>query len=211
MENSWHQSQPEPSSVESVTAAPKFFAIPELLNMVLVHLPAPDVLIFQRINSTWRYVIMESDTFQEKLFYKCDLVNLGVNINFANIEITPFFLHLQRRLFNATRNNKPDASSLGNLDHPEASWRKMYLSQPAICKIAIRKKAPNSSTPDLLVQIIQHDTIQMNHLRESAPKKRGFVCFSQSDGIRMHHLQERSLSVMDDCITLTNFGSSYTQ
>lgn len=205
MENSWHQSQPEGSSSESFTAPSKVFATPELLEMILVHLPAEDLLICQRINRTWRYVTMGSNTLQENLFCKCDLVDLGVAVNFADIEINPFFEHLRGRLHDATRNHEPDANGLGNLNSPEASWKKMYLSQPAICKIGIRKKAPDSSTSGLLVQIIQHDTIRMSHLRESRPKVREFVHFSQSDGIRMHHFQENSLSVMDGCITLVNF------
>ncbi len=193
-------------------ASSKIFKIPELLEMVLVHLPALDLLMCQRINSTWRDIIKESNPLQEKLFYKCDLVNMdvddlpwlkkntsrGINTlsvdNFPGFDFNPFIQLLHRRRNLARRNNQADANGLGNLDYPEASWKKMYLSRPAVCKIDIYKKVPNSSTSDLLTQITQHDTIKMNHSRESCSKRREFLRLSQSNGIRMHHLQEMDLS-----------------
>ena len=193
MGDSLHKLQPQLSSLDSVTASSRAYKIPELLELILMHLPAVELLKFQRINSTWRDVIRESSALQEKLFYKSDLDNLDVDDR-PRLEINSFVRLLHRRQYVARRNKEADANSLGNLDYPEASWKKMYLSRPAICKIEIRKKDPDSSPSDLLMQITQHDTIQMNHLRENCPKERGFVRFSHSDGIRMYHLQEMDLS-----------------
>ena len=49
------------------------------------------------INRTWHAVIKESDTLQEKLFYKCDLVTLSEDMDESDLEINPFFLLVQRR------------------------------------------------------------------------------------------------------------------
>ena len=192
MENSWHQSQPEGSSSESFTAPSKVFAIPELLEMILVHLPARDLLMCERINKTWHAVIKESNTLQEKLFYRCDLATLNSDMDKEDLEINPFFLLVQRRWsFAVYQENAADG--FRGLDYPEASWKKMYLSRPAVCKVAMRK-SPHTSSSDLSVQVIQHDTISMHHLRDSSTGLRFYARLIQSDGIRMHHLRGWNMS-----------------
>ena len=198
-----HQTQPEGSSFGSVTATSKVFATPELFEMILVDQPALDVLMCQRVNRTWRDIIAKSNTLQWKLFYRCDLVkgdeeDPSPGEELLRLETNPFIQLLHRREAIARQNNRVHDHRIGRLDYAEASWKKMYLTRPALCTIETCKKIPESSDgspeSEFLVQIIQHDTIKMSHLRETYPAMHEFLTFSQSDGIRMHHLQKMDLS-----------------
>ena len=176
MEDNLHESQPEISPLESVTAPSKVFAIPELIEMVFVHLPALDVLFCQGINRTCRGVISKSGALKEKLFYECDLAedpkHFGGVDHLLWLETNPFIGLLHRRQVLARQKKKEvDDHSLEKLHNVEASWKNMYLTRPALCTIETRKKGtpPNSG-------------------------HRSNIRLSKSDGIRMHHLHEMDLS-----------------
>ena len=209
MAHSQYKPQPELSSPDSISASSSVLGIPELLENVLAQLPARDLLMFQCINKTWHAVIKNSNTLQEKLFYKCDLVTMRDDMDESDFEINPFFLLLQRRWAFRAR-TKEGPNSFKSLDYPEASWKKMYLTRPAVWKIRILRDFFYSSE---LVQLIQHDTIKMNILVEEPQDPIFSVRFSQSDGIRLHHLLGWNLSVVsflalteDVFMTLTNYG-----
>ena len=212
--------QRELSSPESVSARSKVFGITELLETVLTHLPARDLLMCECINKTWHAVIKKSNTLQEKLFYRCHPVTLSKDMDKLDLEINPFFLLVQRRWSCVTKKEK-GANGFEDLDYPEASWKNMYLSRPAVCKMGITRKSPESSASDLLVQVIQHDNIKMNHLRNSNtkyPNRPTVIRLSQSDGIRMHHLLGMDLSEVifvtltgDQFMRLNNFSSGKTR
>lgn len=213
MAHSQHKPQPEISSPDSISASSSVLGIPELLGNVLAQLPARDLLMFQCINKTWHAVIKNSNTLQEKLFYKCDLVTMRDDMDESDFEINPFFLLLQRRWAFRTRTEE-GATSFKSLDYPEASWKKMYLTRPAVWKISILNDVFNPSSSDFLVQIIQHDTIKMNLLLKEPQHPIIFnVHLSQTDGIRLHHLLGWNLSVVsflaltgDVFMDLINYG-----
>ena len=172
------------SSIDSISASSKVLGIPELLENVLSQLPARDLLLCECINKTWHAVIKNSNTLQEKLFYECDLVTLTNDMDGSDLEINPFFLLVQRRWARRVRKDG-GANSFDDFDYPEASWKKMYLLRPAVWKIGLQKELPITRSS---IQIIQHDTIKMNHMLDGVRWPLPNVCFSQSDGIRMHHL-----------------------
>ena len=119
------------SSLDSISASSKVLGIPELLENVLSQLLARDLLLCECINKTWHAVIKNSNTLQEKLFYKCDLVTLTNDMDESDLEINPFFLLVQRRWARRLRKDR-GAKSFDDFDYPEAPWKKMYLSQPAV-------------------------------------------------------------------------------
>ena len=203
MEDNSHESQPGSSSLEPVTARTKVFAVPEILEMVLVRLPDLDALRCKRVNRACRDTIIKSRTLQRKLFYECDLVNADVDNpspgeDLLRLETNPFIQLLQKRQFLDRQNERIHYHELGKLDYPEASWKKMYFTRPALCTIETFKKPrelwDKSSDSDFLVLVTQHGTIKMNHLRESCPAMYEPVRFRQTHGIRMHHLQEMELT-----------------
>ena len=56
-----------------MTAASSVFAIPELLENVLVHVPEQDLLLAQRVNTFFRDITTTSSHLQRKLFFKADI------------------------------------------------------------------------------------------------------------------------------------------
>ena len=170
----------------------------------------------ESINKTWHAVIKQSNTLQEKLFFKCDLVTLSNDMDKSDLEINPFFLLVQRRWAFASEGWRDEGvNRFKGLDYPEASWKKMYLSRPAVWKIGIQKDIWDVSILGPSIQIIQHDTIKMNILLDSPQWPLPDVCFSQSDGVRMHHLLGRDLTKVffltlsgGVFMELTNYGSS---
>ena len=146
----------------------------------------------ESINKTWHAVIKQSNTLQEKLFFKCDLVTLSNDMDKSDLEINPFFLLVQRRW--AFASEGWSVNRFKGLDYPEASWKKMYLSRPAVWKIGIQKDISDFSILGSSIQIIQHNTIKMNILLDSPRWPLPHVWFSQSDGIRMHHLLGQDLT-----------------
>ena len=57
-----------------MTAASPVFAIPELLENILVHVPEHDLLLAQRVNTFFRDITTTSSHLQRKLFFKADIV-----------------------------------------------------------------------------------------------------------------------------------------
>lgn len=55
----------------------RVFAIPELLEKIVLHIPQRELLLSQRVNHTFRNVIKHSPQLQRKLFYTADLYREG--------------------------------------------------------------------------------------------------------------------------------------
>ena len=216
MAHSQQKPQPELSSSDSISARSSVLRIPELLENVLAQLPARDLLMCECINKTWHAIIKKSNILQEKLFYKCDLVTLSDDMDESDLEINPFLLLVQRRwalTSNSWRGRDEGVDRFKGLDYPEASWKKMYLSRPAVWKIGLQKDKWDVSISGPSIQLIQHDTIKMNILLDSPQRPLPNVCFSQSDGIRMHHLLGWDLTRVffltlneGEFMVLTNYG-----
>ena len=56
-----------------MTTESRIFAIPELLENILLHLPERDLLLAQRVNRSFRDVITASVHLQRKLFLTADM------------------------------------------------------------------------------------------------------------------------------------------
>lgn len=57
-----------------MTAASPVFAIPELLENILLHVPERDLLLAQRVNTFFRDITTTSSHLQRKLFFIADTV-----------------------------------------------------------------------------------------------------------------------------------------
>ena len=55
---------------EDQTIVAHVATLPELVENILMHLPVQDVLQAQRVNRTWRYIIIQSPKLQRALFFK---------------------------------------------------------------------------------------------------------------------------------------------
>lgn len=62
------------------TAAQKVFAIPELLEAVLLELPPYDLLMSQKVNKEFKATVERSSRIQQKLFLKSRFSSHWANI-----------------------------------------------------------------------------------------------------------------------------------
>ncbi|KAL4899342.1 hypothetical protein BDW74DRAFT_183876 [Aspergillus multicolor] len=134
----------------------KVFLLPELLEVVLTHLPQRDLLILQRVNQTWNSLITNNRTIQEKLFFKPTQPHAQSNKHFP-ITFNPLLQELFPSFYPDEGTLNFEDSCIGtsceylkNADtvlmeqawyedesrraavlRPEASWRRMYASNPA--------------------------------------------------------------------------------
>jgi hypothetical protein len=115
-----------------MSAATHFFAIPELLEMTLLYVPTLQVLVIQRVNTSFRNVVKESGALQEKLFLKA----IPNNSTTSPIEWNPFMRTLETRwehndlqqlIWRGCR--KIRMTDLKNVQH-NASWMRMFVCQP---------------------------------------------------------------------------------
>ncbi|KAK6431309.1 hypothetical protein LTR95_012530 [Oleoguttula sp. CCFEE 5521] len=136
------------TSVPVNHAAPEVFALPELLEMILVQTGMRDVLLWQRVNSTFQSVIARSRPIQEMLFFKI------ASVKATHIELNSLLAnHFKRRVGNgatcyvSTARRRPSLEQqvtmgfqINNFDisvprsHANlgsGSWRRMYFAQPS--------------------------------------------------------------------------------
>ena len=168
-----------------MTASSRVFAIPELLENILLHLPERDLLLAQRVNKTFRDVTTASVHLQRKLFFTADLVSedvpaFGLKRNtfteifrpkegfyftdyrlmsdrylplwrdwcYKNVESTmsldeyvgdpryPRYSSLKdiQIMLHVVQ---LDFKALKKADHPSASWKRMFFTQPALREMEI--------------------------------------------------------------------------
>lgn len=193
-------------TMESVeTSIEQVFRLPEILEIILLHLPQRDLLLSQRVCRSFRRTIQGSIRLQRALFFAPDW-------------------NLEGRAFNAyARNNMPgrkpennrlllrafpgcyptvtlvivnDAPTLNELElgrrgnehwswdvcisfpsdrppdtrpavlYPEASWRRMFLSQPPCTSLHLVRRWQRSLNP----AIVREDGIKMGEFVDEATK-----------------------------------------
>ncbi|KAK5137998.1 hypothetical protein LTR08_005795 [Meristemomyces frigidus] len=159
------------------TAAERLAGTLELIEMVLMHLPLPDILLAQRVNKAWSDIITGSPQLQRALFFRpSDTIPLrflhhtgpimldcaneaecnydekrtgnvaeaywgsdrDASLKHDNIILNPFMSsHLPWLLKDFDPYVRDlAAAELGNRSQrPEASWRKMLVSQPPVSEL----------------------------------------------------------------------------
>lgn len=110
--------------------------------MTLLHVPALQILVIQRVNTSFREVIKESGPLQEKLFLKPKPDN---NNNVNRIEWNPFMRKLETGWENGHL-QQSDWSGCGKIRmsdliniHPNASWMRMLVCQPPRPKVEMMR------------------------------------------------------------------------
>ncbi|KAI0198138.1 hypothetical protein F4808DRAFT_269081 [Astrocystis sublimbata] len=126
---------------ERSTAVADAWAITEIAENILAHLPMKDLLLVQRVSSGWRELIKSSPTLQELLFMRPRQIQAGQNISSDSIpirEFNPLLVEHMPLWFSAgdayfqTVKDAPWAESVSRLVflRQDASWRHMLLAQP---------------------------------------------------------------------------------
>lgn len=116
----------------------KVLAIPELLETILLHLPARDLLLAQRTCKSFRDATKTSPLLQRKLFLTQEpLLASGSNCGVKwNPLLKPWFKLLDP-FWKANHESDYSAPDFNAFNHPTASWRLMGFSQPALTDVLI--------------------------------------------------------------------------
>lgn len=102
----------------------QIFAIHELLEMILLQLPERDLLLSQRVNTTWRNVTKTSPHLQRKLWYKVDLCDLA---SIYDLKWNPLKSNLSKYARITLVKTEIDTG-----EKTKASWNDMILTRPAV-------------------------------------------------------------------------------
>lgn len=148
--------------IEKPSASCKVFAIPELLEQILMDINIRELLVnAQRVNSTWHSTIKASKKLQQALFcepvssvavhtsrlqpvneFTAGAVKLARSVQHTGHDELPQFVMassvvwnpLLEFAFDAVTDSRP--RFFGDRGHPErrtnASWRRMFMAQPPV-------------------------------------------------------------------------------
>lgn len=125
---------------------PKVFALPELLEPILWNLSEIDLVVVQRVNSTWRDIIAQAH-FQERLFLTAevrDQNDLGETVRWNPILQIAGGVVDGDRMF--VRCNDFCALFLKRVPGPRKAWRSrgggwrgMHVTQPSSTQICVHR------------------------------------------------------------------------
>ena len=124
-----------PAARKSTTAAERVMAIPELLEQILVHVPAEELHKLSVVHGLWMGPIWTSLQVQKAMFTKADLVSDPTDsVHFLFNPLLP--IHEQADKF-------PDICPMVDIekmqrhDKADTFWRNLYLTQPAVPKLKV--------------------------------------------------------------------------
>ena len=112
--------------------------IPELLDMILDHATPQNLLLWQRVNKAWQAAIQRSPRIQERLFFRISETRKTVFVK-KSVVANPFLKFFtnqdEEALFYFFSDHTFDHAVNGKASLPTASWRQMYLTNPAVTKL----------------------------------------------------------------------------
>ena len=112
-----------------MSPANQVLAIPELLERILLHMPERDILLGQRVNTTWHDLTKSSSHLQRKLFYKADVCNVTP---IYDRKFNPLILKIKGYLQCVI-----PRPAVGTNDDISSSWNKMLLCRPPVSEVRL--------------------------------------------------------------------------
>jgi hypothetical protein len=197
------------------SSASQVFRIPELLELVLLHLAQRDILLAQRVSRSFRQTIEGSLRLQRALFLAPDWKLEGLVFDSWSANSCPHQKPVNNRLLlRAFPGNYPTVSlvivndsptpnemAIGRrgsehwswdvcisfpadhepfcspaVSYPEASWRRMYLSQPPCTDLYLTRRYQKSMNPAMVIP----DGIRMGEFFEQTTKAKEMSSWHQS-------------------------------
>lgn len=115
-------------------------AIPELLEMILQHSPAGDMLSRQRVNETFQSVIQSSRPLQCELFFSAEL--MLEDDQTESVQWIPLINYCQPNpeVWKEHSVHRVTLDSFYENDYPTASWNKMFVTSPAVKNLVLFRK-----------------------------------------------------------------------
>lgn len=178
---------------------PDVWAVPEIAENILVHLPMKDLLLAQRVSSGWKQLITRSPVLQERLFFRprqsdanrqlpSDAVPAR-ELNLLLVEHMPMWFPTSEDKRDQSVRDAPWAESVSRLVflRRDASWRRMLLAQPPFTLF---------------------ESVQRVHHRVGDELSVG--CIEQPDGVRMGLAYDKAAGSIVDGIIAGLQNSFYT-
>jgi hypothetical protein len=197
------------------TAAARTLNTPELLELILSHLPERDLLLAQRVSRIWHSSVSTSPILQTTLHFRPDSIVLseGCTLNPFITSAFPFLLTPQRHLSAEEIDHLdrkfseieplPSLGSMTNTPSPlqysawirnekawkrkEASWRKMYTSRPPATRTVFMNQYVGMDG-----ELVTHATVEFGARASQNVEKRGWLKHGdhtmdvvQEDGLKM--------------------------
>lgn len=161
-----------------MASSPQIFTIPEVLEVILFHLPEKDLLLDQRVSTLWRDITKTRAHLQRKLGFIADPMNLSDPPENMEVRCNPLAKVFMKGECPHARNYHPyepmdnslfvDLKALKMADYPEASWKVMFLTQPAAGGVMLNELVSDNSD-DVSVNvgtIINFDGVKMGQMRD---------------------------------------------
>ena len=149
-----------PCSEAGPSAASRVFAIYELAEAIFFEMPPRDVLVNQRVCKDWRDVAVRSFQLQQAMFLKpadsCRYIFRGDQ--FSRSEHEPCGRDFIQNPMLEYLADQTDHKCPRGMWRPEASWKQMPITQPAISSI---KRGPRG---DSIYEIENQDGVRLGDL-----------------------------------------------
>ena len=132
-----------------MSLAARIFGIPEILEIILVHVPATHLISVQRVDKTWQQTITSSISIQQMLFLKPidkypektglvshQMVSPRKNSPFVWNPCAPLFEHAFPGEWKHPR-CKVNEAKLKQLCDVDSRWKTMYVTQPPATEMKV--------------------------------------------------------------------------
>lgn len=130
------------STAATSSAAQRVFALPELFEAIITHLPVRNVFGVRRVCRQWSDAIQTTPSLQRKIFAittkhvvardKLKELSMAATLKeILRVQLPLLYAKINPLLAAALKHMSCDPSSSPPWRHPEASWRRLSLVSPA--------------------------------------------------------------------------------
>lgn len=138
----------EETTIADMGPPERVLQVPELLELICMHLPALDVLVYQRVSKMWQSTIQCSGSLQEKLFFKASVPRSNNDhtriFKPPGFAWNPFLLEFGNWGY---RSMYLEIRILRLKDYDSASWKKMFVVSPTDYPIFVVREHAFSRKP----------------------------------------------------------------
>lgn len=155
--------------------AERALGVVELLETVLLLLPMRDVLLAQGVNSSWKAIIDHSPRLQRKLFFQSKPWPRHGIINKTSVAKNEMFKEFWVQILPELSWDKHHRIHLspqgfskreGAFAYPKASWRNMFLTQPAVKEVELWGGPGKFERSFLPIRIANKNGVQLKDIVE---------------------------------------------
>lgn len=161
-----------------MSSSSRVLSIPELLDNILHHSAPKDLFCQQRVNKTWQALVQTSTPLQDKMFFRSAVrehkdregIAYKSYVQVVVAEWNPFLAPFVRHTLpkNSHLGCIIDPNALRNLELacPNATWKKMVITKPALQRMNISRNNSELLVPGEPLR--NNDGITLGDLSQAA-------------------------------------------